>query len=155
MSLSSISFQFSGGAGALFLGQGLGDPNGPPPFTLTTDNGTLRDADETGATVHEFINQPDGTLSVTLLPDTAGRATVTLDGPCNLDGSITVQVEAPLTPTPTATPTARSAATATPTPSFTLTPTTTPSATPTQIPTATPTATVVNYPLCLPIVVRS
>jgi len=42
--------------------------------------------------VHEFINQPSGVLSVTLVPDTAGTATVTLDGPCNLDDSITVQV---------------------------------------------------------------
>jgi len=82
-----ISFQFSGGAGAVFLGQGPGDPNVTPPFTRT-----LTDSDESGATVHEFINQPDGTLPVTLVPDTAGTATVTLDGPCLLDDSITVQV---------------------------------------------------------------
>ena len=95
-----ISFQFSGGAGAVFLGQGPGDPNGTPLFTLTTDNGELTDSDETGTTVHEFINQPDGTLSVTLVPDTAGTAIVILDGPCFLDESTTIQVGAGPPPIP-------------------------------------------------------
>ena len=95
-----ISFQFSGGGGTVFLGQGPGDPNGTPPFTLTTDNGALTDTDETGTTVHEFVNQPNGILSVTLVPDTVGTATVTLDGPCLLDDSTTVQAESGPPPRP-------------------------------------------------------
>jgi parallel beta-helix repeat protein len=92
---AEVTFQFSGGDGTVFLGEGPGDLRGPAPFTLTTDNGVLVDADETGATVHEFINQPDGVLAVALVADTPGTATVTLTGPCGLEGSIEVAVEAP------------------------------------------------------------
>ncbi|MFC2029381.1 hypothetical protein ACFLWA_01475, partial [Chloroflexota bacterium] len=88
----TINFKFSGGGDTVFLGPGPGDPNSAPPFTLTTDNGTLTDSDETGATVHEFINQPNGILSVTLNPATDGPATVTLDGPCLLDDQIVIGV---------------------------------------------------------------
>jgi parallel beta-helix repeat protein len=80
-----VSFQFSGGAETVFLGEGPGDLRGPPPFILTTDNGVLIDSDETGAIVREFINNPDGVLSVTLVPGFGGAATVWLDGPCGLD----------------------------------------------------------------------
>ncbi|MGB9299637.1 MAG: PEP-CTERM sorting domain-containing protein, partial [Anaerolineae bacterium] len=76
-----VSFQFSGNPSAVYLGQGPGDLRGPAPFTVTTDNGTLNG---NGATVQEFINAPDGTLEVTLVPDRAGTATVTVSGPCGL-----------------------------------------------------------------------
>ena len=86
-----IRFQFSGGGETVFLGQGPGDPNGTPPFRLTTNNGTLTGSGATRATVYEFVNQPDGILEVTLVPTWGGTATVTLDGPCGLDSSISVQ----------------------------------------------------------------
>ena len=107
---SAVSFQFSDAAATVFLGDGPGDPAGPP-FTLTTDNGTLTSSTGTGATVTESINNPDGTLEVTLTPDTAGSATVTVTGPCGLDdslgGSIVLNVAAaPSQATPTPTPAA-------------------------------------------------
>jgi parallel beta-helix repeat protein len=86
-----ISFQFSDSGGTMFLPKGPGDLNGSPTFTLHTDNGTLTDSDETGATVHEFIGSGD-VLSVTLVPDAAGTATVTVDGPCELAAAITIDV---------------------------------------------------------------
>jgi len=86
-----ISFQFSDSASTVFLPQGPGDLNGSPTFTLHTDNGTLTDSDETGATVHEFIGSGN-VLSVTLVPDSAGTATVTADGPCELAATITIGV---------------------------------------------------------------
>ena len=91
--LTTVSFQFSGGGGAVFLGLGPGDPNGIPPFTLSTDNGILMGSGEMGTTVHEFIDKPNGVLSVILIPDTGGTAVVSLDGPCKLDDSITITAE--------------------------------------------------------------
>jgi len=82
-----VSFQFSGGPPAVYLGEGPGDLRGPAPFTVSTDNGTLNG---NGAMVQEFINAANGTLMVTLVPDTGGTATVTLSGPCglaNLEGA--------------------------------------------------------------------
>jgi hypothetical protein len=76
-----VSFQFSANPSAVYLGQGPGDLRGPAPFTVTTDNGALNG---NGATVHEFINAPNGTLEVTLVPDRAGTATVAVSGPCGL-----------------------------------------------------------------------
>jgi hypothetical protein len=85
-----VQFQFSGGGGTVFLGQGPGDLYNMPLFTLTTDNGTLTSSTGTGATVTEFVNNANGVLAVTLTPAVTGTATVTLDGPCNLDDSIVV-----------------------------------------------------------------
>jgi parallel beta-helix repeat protein len=79
---AAVTFQFSDSWRTVFLGQGPGDLRGPAPFTVSTDNGTLNG---NGATVHEFINAPSGTLRVTLVPETAGTATVMVDGPCGLD----------------------------------------------------------------------
>jgi len=90
-----IEFQFTDSASTVFLPQGPGDLNGSPTFSLHTDNGTLTDSDETGATVHEFIGSGD-VLSVTLVPDAAGTATVTADGPCDLAASITIEVSEPV-----------------------------------------------------------
>ena len=78
---TEVKFQFRGGPPAVYLGQGPGDLRGPAPFMVSTDNGTLNG---NGATVKEFINAPNGTLEVTLVPDTAGTATVTVSGPCGL-----------------------------------------------------------------------
>jgi hypothetical protein len=90
-----ISFQFADSAGTMFLPKGPGDLNGSPTFTLHTDNGTLTDADEEGATVHGFIGDGD-VLAVTLVPDALGTATVTADGPCDLAAAITIEVTEPI-----------------------------------------------------------
>ncbi len=96
---SPVTFQFSGGPG--FLGQGPGDPNGPPPFVLTTNNGTLTTPAESGVTVPMSLNAPNGTVEVTLTPQAEGPATVTLTGPCGLDSSIVLDV-GPMLPAPVA-----------------------------------------------------
>jgi len=62
-----VSFQFSGGPPAVYLGEGPGDLYGDPTFIVTTDNGTV-----TG----DFINAPNGVMEVTLVPDHDGTATV-------------------------------------------------------------------------------
>jgi hypothetical protein len=91
---STVAFQFASAGGTAFLGEGAG------PFEVTTDNGTV---DPSTA----FINAADGTVEVTLTPDHAGTATVTITGPCGLDGtlggnSVTLDVAAaPTGPTPT------------------------------------------------------
>jgi hypothetical protein len=84
-----VRFQFSDSGKTVFLGQGPGDRRSPP-FTVTTDNGTLNGV---GFSVQAGINEPNGILAVTLVPDQDVTATVTLDGPCNLGRSIQVQVE--------------------------------------------------------------
>jgi parallel beta-helix repeat protein len=76
-----VKFQFRGGPPAVYLGEGPGDLRGPAPFTVHTDNGTLNGK---GATVKESISGANGTLEVTLVPDTGGTATVTVSGPCGL-----------------------------------------------------------------------
>ena len=75
-----VSFQFRGGPPAVYLGEGPGDLRGPAPFMVSTDNGKLNG---NGATVQEFVGA-NGTLEVTLVPDRAGTATVTVSGPCGL-----------------------------------------------------------------------
>jgi hypothetical protein len=75
-----VSFQFSGNPSAVYLGEGPGDRRGPAPFTVTTDNGKL---DGNGSTVGAFVGD-NGTLKVTLVPDTGGTATVTVTGPCGI-----------------------------------------------------------------------
>jgi len=80
-----VSFQFSGGPPAVYLGEGPGDLHGDPTFIVTTDNGTV-----TGG----FINAPHGVMEVTLVPQTEGTATVTVVGPCGLDEQIVLGVQA-------------------------------------------------------------
>ena len=106
---SAVSFQFSDSGITVFLGQGPGDRNVTPPFTLTTDNGTVSPSSA-------FINKPDGTLEVTLTPASVGTATVTVTGPCGLEGSITLDVAAAPAATATPTPTPTPSPTPTPTP---------------------------------------
>jgi hypothetical protein len=88
----NVEFRFSDAAGAYVLGPGPGDLDGPEPFTLTTDNGTLSDVDETGATVSQFLDDPGRRLRVTLLPVTGVTATVSVADPCGVKGSVVVQV---------------------------------------------------------------
>jgi len=81
-----ISFQFADTVRTVFLGQGPGDRHGDPTFIVSTDNGTV-----TGG---GFINQPDGTMEVTLVPEHGRTATVWMNGPCGLDATVGVgQVE--------------------------------------------------------------
>jgi parallel beta-helix repeat protein len=87
-----VSFQFSGGPPAVYLGEGPGDLHGDPTFVVTTDNGTVTDPG--------FINAPDGVLEVTLVPAHGGTATVWVDGPCGLDASIVLGVESEFVPEP-------------------------------------------------------
>jgi len=81
-----VSFQFSGNPSAVYLGQGPGDLRGPAPFTVSTDNGVV--------TSSGFIGDTEGRLTATLTPAHAGTATVWVDGPCGLDGSIVLGVVA-------------------------------------------------------------
>ena len=96
---STVAFQFASADGAAFLGQGAG------PFTVTTDNGAV--SPETA-----FVNAADGTVELELTPETAGTATVTIEGPCGLDDTlggngITLDVlEPPIGVPPTVTATA-------------------------------------------------
>jgi parallel beta-helix repeat protein len=84
-----VSFQFSGAPPAVYLGQGPGDLGGPAPFAVTTNNGSLNGS---GASVGAFVNQPDGTLAVTLVPASEGTATVTVVGPCGLEKQLVLDV---------------------------------------------------------------
>src|SRR3990172_5305515 len=72
---SPVSFQFSDAGGTVFLGEGAG------PFALTTDNGTVSPSTA-------FINATEGTVEVTLTPESEGSAIVTIIGPCGLDGTL-------------------------------------------------------------------
>ena len=96
-----VEFQFSGGNGTVFLGAPpefsslidlLGFLAFETPLALTTNNGQLVDEDETGTTVHSFVNRPNGVMRVRLQGATPGIATITLDGPCNLDSSATIRL---------------------------------------------------------------
>ena len=90
---SDLTFQFSGGSGTVFLGQGPGDLNGAGRLHLAPRTTACSTSSQgTGATVHEFINQPNGTLKVTLTPDDESDATVTITGPCWLEESVIVAV---------------------------------------------------------------
>jgi len=92
-----VSFEFTGGAGAVAFQEGPGDPNGDPTFTASTDNGTV--------STSGFVS--GGKLEVALTAATVGSATVTVTGPCGLDdtlggNSVTLDVAAaPVGPTPT------------------------------------------------------
>jgi parallel beta-helix repeat protein len=81
-----VTFQFSGGPPAVYLGQGPGDLHGDPRFLVGTDNGTVASSG--------FIGDSQGRLEVTLTPAHTGTATVYVDGPCDLDDSIVLGVVA-------------------------------------------------------------
>jgi hypothetical protein len=69
-----VTFEFTGGDGAVALMEGPGDPNGVPLFMAETDNGAV--------THSGFIE--GGVFEVTVTPANAGTATVTVNGPCAL-----------------------------------------------------------------------
>ena len=77
--------------------EGPGNPNGDPTFAVTTDNGTV--------STSGFVE--NSSLEATLVPETAGTATVALTGPCGLDGGtggntvVLDVVAAPVAPTAT------------------------------------------------------
>jgi len=83
---TDITFQFSGGPPAVYLGQGPGDLRGPAPFSVSTDNGTVASSG--------FIGGSEGTLAVTLTPAHTGTATVWVDGPCGLEQQLVLGVVA-------------------------------------------------------------
>lgn len=81
-----VTFEFTGGGGAVALTEGPGDPSGGPVFAAATDNGVV---ETTG-----FIE--NGVLEVVLTADAPGTATVTVNGPCGLGDSVggnSVEVE--------------------------------------------------------------
>ncbi len=88
-----VSFVFADAAQTVFLGEGPGSPNGPPPFTVATDNGVVMTTDASGASIGAFVNNPQGLLTVDVIPAAAGVANVTLIGPCGLDAAVTFAVE--------------------------------------------------------------
>jgi len=77
-----VRFGFPHGANG--FNEGPGDPNGAPTFTASTDNGVV--------TTSGFVSSvpPEGffRLEVTLIPENAGTATVTVTGPCGLDDTL-------------------------------------------------------------------
>jgi len=90
---SAISFEFTGGAGAVKLQEGPGDETGAAAFTVATSNGT--------ATTSGFLDA--GKLNVSLTAATVGTATVTVTGPCGLTGTFAAAVAAAqATPAPSA-----------------------------------------------------
>jgi hypothetical protein len=89
---TAIRFQFSGGPPATYLGKGPGNLHGDPTFEVTTDNGTV--------TSSGFIGDSEGTLEMTLTPAHSGTARVWVDGPCGLDETIVLGVEAEFVPEP-------------------------------------------------------
>jgi uncharacterized repeat protein (TIGR01451 family) len=92
---TSLTFQFSDAAKALFLGQGVGNLNDPPIFSIATNNGVLAGTAASAAVVQEFITANQGAITVALTPASAGVATVTLTGPCGLVQQIVVPVATP------------------------------------------------------------
>jgi hypothetical protein len=84
----AVRLRFSDSGGGVFLGPGPGDPRGPAPFTVSTDNGILNGE---GSTVGAFIEGSDGVLEVTLLPERTVTATLEVVGPCALEAEIVLE----------------------------------------------------------------
>lgn len=89
-----VTFQFADAAKTVFLGAGPGDPNGDPPFEITTDNGDLTASTGKAPTVKEFVNEPNGKLGVIAEPTAGGPVNVMLTGPCGLGGMVALQAVA-------------------------------------------------------------
>ena len=88
---SPVAFQFTEASNTFFLGQGVGNLNDPPPFTLSTNNGVLQVGGVTGPSLGAFIGG-DKKLAATLTPSAEGSATVSVAGPCGLQGSVVAAV---------------------------------------------------------------
>ena len=83
---SPVAFQFTEASNTFFLGQGVGNLNDPPPFTLSTNNSILQVGSATGPSLGAFIGG-DKKLAATLIPDAEGPATLSVVGPCRLHSS--------------------------------------------------------------------
>lgn len=88
---TTVNFQFSDAAATVSLGEGPGDLNAIPPFTITTTNGSLTSSTGTANTVSEFINNPNGFLKLTLNPAQAVNSNISLTGPCGLAAALVVE----------------------------------------------------------------
>lgn len=86
---ASVEFRFRDNSASYFLGNGVGDPNNGPLFTLSTPNGTLAG----GATQQRFI--VNGLIQDVAIPVAAGPMVVNLDGPCGLDSAPTLLAATP------------------------------------------------------------
>lgn len=75
-----------------YLADGVGDPNNPPIFTLSTDNGTFANSNNSNSVGKYIVNKA---ITGTLVPASAGVANVTLAGPCDLTQQVTVDVATP------------------------------------------------------------
>lgn len=85
----NLEYQFSDTGLVYFLRNGVGDRNNNPLFTLAVDNGNVVGGDP----ARKFID--DSLISSSFTPVAPGTAIVTLDGPCGLDKTLTVQVPQP------------------------------------------------------------
>lgn len=84
-----LLFQYADAGSTYYLADGVGDPNNPPIFTLSTDNGAIDGSNNVGKRI------VDKQVTGTLLPAAAGVANVTLAGPCGLTQQVAVPVAAP------------------------------------------------------------
>ena len=91
---SPVAFQFTEASNTYFLGQGVGNLNDPPPFTVSTANGLLQVGGATGTSLGAYIGS-DKKLTATFTPNAEGPATVSVAGPCGLQGSAVTAVVAP------------------------------------------------------------
>ena len=91
---SPVAFQFTETSNTYFLGKGVGNLNDPPPFTISTANGLLQVSSTTGPSLGAFIGS-DKKLAATFTPSAEGPATVSVAGPCGLQGSVVTAVVAP------------------------------------------------------------
>jgi hypothetical protein len=89
--LTAIRFRFSDATDNFLLGDGPGDLNGPPPFQISTDNGTLTTESGEGEAVGGFLD--DGFLNASLVPEDIGEANIDADGPCGLAAGLGLEVE--------------------------------------------------------------
>ena len=97
-----ISFQFSGGNGAVFLGppqdfplsaifglfQLLG-PGAVPPFTVSSADGNINSLLESGPSALTFLTAPMGIAAVDFVPLKIGPVSATITGPCGLTATVT------------------------------------------------------------------
>jgi uncharacterized repeat protein (TIGR01451 family) len=85
----SVVVQFSDGALAYFLQNGVGNLNDAPLFALASDNGNFVGGDP----LQQFLVA--ASLGGNFTPTAAGVANVSLDGPCGLDKTLVVPVVQP------------------------------------------------------------
>lgn len=97
-----ITFQFSGGNGTVFLGPPQGvpflpifggfqsfGPGGRPPFIVSTPDGIIDTALESGPSAATFLTAFQGIAQVNLIPLKLGPVSATITGPCGLTATLT------------------------------------------------------------------